>query len=210
MRKREGEPSTYSVPVARRVPKIEQIKVSGPFKPEPALSTEDYQEILRIVKNMVHVMELSPHAFLSMGEEDLRSHFLVQLNGAFQGQATGETFNFQGKTDILIRVDGKNIFIGECKFWKGEKAFLATIDQLLSYLSWRDTKTAVILFNRNADFTAVLAKIAETGPKHPNFKRDLGKSDESTFRYVFVQPNDPNREVTLTVMAFDIPTAAAG
>lgn len=78
------------------------------------------------------------------------------------------------------------------------------------YLSWRDTKTAVILINRNADFTVVLAKIAETGPKHPNFKRDLGKSDESTFRCVFVQPNDTNREIPLTVMAFDIPTAPRG
>jgi hypothetical protein len=65
----------------------------------------------------------------------------------------------------------------------------------------------VILFNRNADFSAVLAKIAESTPKHPHFKRDLGKSDETTFRYMFVQPNDPNREITLTVMAFDIPTA---
>ena len=210
MKKREGHPSTYAIPVSRRAPKIEQIKVTGDFKPEPALSTEDYQEILQIVRNMVRVMELSPHAFVSMGEEDLRSHFLVQLNGVFQGQATGETFNFQGKTDILIHVEGKNVFIGECKFWKGEKAFLATIDQLLSYLSWRDTKTAVIIFNRNADFTAVLAKIAETVPKHPNFKRDLSMSDDSTFRYVFVQPNDSNREVVLTVMAFDIPTALAG
>jgi len=209
MKKREGVPSTYAVPVARRVPKIEQIKTSGAFKPEPALSAEDYEEILRIMKNMVHVMELSPHAFSAMGEEDMRSHFLVQLNGAFQGQATGETFNFQGKTDILIRVDGKNIFIAECKFWKGEKSFLATLDQLLSYLSWRDTKAAVVMFNRNADFSAVLAKIAETGPKHPNFKRDLGKQGESTFRYVFVQPNDPNREITLTVMAFDIPAGTS-
>jgi hypothetical protein len=66
----------------------------------------------------------------------------------------------------------------------------------------------VILFNRNADFTGVLAKNAETGPKHPNFKRELGRSDESTFRYVFIQPNDPNREIVLTVMAFDVPTAA--
>ncbi len=209
MKKREGVPSTYAVPVARRVPKIEQIKTSGAFKPEPALSAEDYEEILRIMKNMVHVMELSPHAFSAMGEEDMRSHFLVQLNGAFQGQATGETFNFQGKTDILIRVDGKNIFIAECKFWKGEKSFLATLDQLLSYLSWRDTKAAVVMFNRNADFSAVLAKIAETAPKHPNFKRDLGKQDESTFRYVFVQPNDPNREIMLTVMAFDIPAGTS-
>jgi hypothetical protein len=65
------------------------------------------------------------------------------LNGVFEGQATGETFNFQGKTDILIRAQGKNIFIAECKFWKGEKVFLETIDQLLSYLSWRDSKAAI-------------------------------------------------------------------
>ena len=94
----------------------------------------------------------------------------------YEGDATGETFNFDGKTDILIRKDGKNVFIAECKFWKGEKAFLETIDQLLSYLSWRDTKTAVVVFNRNAGFSAVLAKIAEITPEHPNFKRDLGKS----------------------------------
>jgi hypothetical protein len=154
----------------------------------------------------VRVMELSPRAFIDMGEEDLRSHFLVQLNGAFQGEATGETFNFQGKTDILIRAEGKNIFIAECKFWKGEKAFLEAIDQLLSYLSWRDTKAALLIFNRNADFTAVLAKIAEITPKHPNVKRDFGKSDESSFQYVFAQPNDPNREIKLAVLAFDIPT----
>jgi hypothetical protein len=210
MKKREGMATTYAVPVTRRAPKIEQVKAGGAFKPEPALSEEDYGEILRIMKNMVQVMELSPHAFLDMGEEDLRSHFLVQLNGAFKWQATGETFNFQGKTDILIWVDGRNVFIAECKFWKGEKAFLGTIDQLLSYLSWRDTKAAVLVFNRNAGFTAVLAKIAEVAPKHPNFKRDLGKSGESTFRYVFAQPNDANREITLTVLAFDVPTQTAG
>jgi hypothetical protein len=210
MKKREGVPTTYAVPVARRTPKIDQIKVEGPFKPEPALSGEDYEEILRIMKNMVQVMELSPQAFHGMGEEDLRSHFLVQLNGAFKGQATGETFNYQGKTDILIRVDGRNVFIAECKFWKGEKVFLGTIDQLLSYLSWRDTKAAVLVFNRNAGFSAVLAKIAEVAPKHPNFKRDLGKSGESTFRYVFAQPNDANREITLAVLTFDIPTDPAG
>lgn len=208
LKKREGVPLTYSVPVTRRVPKIEQIQVSGPFAPEPALSNEDYEEILRIMQNMVQVMELSPHAFHNMGEEDLRSHFLVQLNGAFQGQATGETFNFQGKTDILMRFQGKNVFIAECKFWKGEKAFLATLDQLLSYLSWRDTKAAVLIFNRNADFSAVLTKIGETAPKHPLFKRDRGKSGESVFRYVFAQPNDSNREIILTVLPFDIPTQA--
>jgi len=209
LKKREGVPLTYSVPVTRRVPKIEQIKVSGSFSPEPTLATEDYEEILHIMQNMVQVMELSPHAFHDMGEEDLRSHFLVQLNGAFKGQATGETFNFQGKTDILMRDQGKNVFIAECKFWKGEKAFLATLDQLLSYLSWRDTKAAVVIFNRNADFSSVLAKIRETVPKHQHFKRDRSGSGESAFRYIFGQPNDSNREIILTVLAFDIPTQLA-
>jgi hypothetical protein len=33
------------------------------------------------------------------------------------------------------------------------------------------------------------------------------KPDESAFRYVFAQPTDKNREITLTVLAFDIPKA---
>jgi hypothetical protein len=40
-------------------------------------------------------------------EEDLRQHFLAQLNGHFEGSATGETFNYEGKTDILIRERGR-------------------------------------------------------------------------------------------------------
>jgi len=102
----------------------------------------------------------------------------TRINGQYEGQATGATFNFEGKTDILLRVDGKNAFIAECKFWTGEKQFLETIDQLLGYLSWRDTKAAILLFNRNQNFSA---------------RRDLGKSHESTFRHL---------------LAFDVPPAA--
>jgi hypothetical protein len=36
MKRREGAPNTYTVPIKRRVPKIEEIKVEGVFKPEPA------------------------------------------------------------------------------------------------------------------------------------------------------------------------------
>jgi hypothetical protein len=64
----------------------------------------EYEEILQIMKNMAQGMERSPHEFAGMGEETLRSHFLVQRNGVYEGQATRETFNFEGNTDILIRV----------------------------------------------------------------------------------------------------------
>ena len=206
IKRRDGMPTTYSVPVERRKPKIERPPAStGKFQPEPVLALEEYENILTIVRNMVRVMEQSPKAFEKMGEEDLRTHFLVQLNGQYEGRATGETFNFQGKTDILIREEDRNVFIAECKFWHGEKQFLETIDQLLSYLSWRDTKAAVFLFNRNANFSDVLTKIGEIVPKHKYFKRDLGKRGESEFRYMFSHPDDPNRELILTVLAFDVP-----
>jgi hypothetical protein len=66
----------------------------------------------------------------------------------------------------------------------------------------------LLVFNRNADFSGALAKIRETLPKHTHFKRDLGASGESKFCYVFAQPKDSNREIILTVLAFDIPTEA--
>jgi hypothetical protein len=201
---------TYSLPARKRVPKIEQIPSSNQqFKPEPALVTEDYEDILRIISNMAIVMEQSPSAFIGMNEESLRTHFLVQLNGQYEGQATGETFNFEGKTDILIRVEGRNIFIAECKFWTGPKEFLAAIDQLLSYLSWRDTKAALIVFSRNANFTDVLTTISRTVPTHAHWKRTVKESADTGFRYIFKQPGDVSREVILTVLAFNIPTQPA-
>jgi hypothetical protein len=89
------------------------------FKPEPVLDEKNYRAILEVIQSMAMVMERSPTAFAAMGEEDLRQHFLVQLNGHFEGAASGETFNYQGKTDILIREQDRNIFIAECKFWRG-------------------------------------------------------------------------------------------
>ncbi|MGH9426815.1 MAG: hypothetical protein ACRD2L_11010, partial [Terriglobia bacterium] len=206
IKRREGAPTTYAVPISRRRPRVERPKVTEQaFAPEPTLALEDYEHILSIMRNMVTVMELSPRAFAHMGEEDIRAQFLVQLNGQYEGGATAETFNFEGKTDILLRADGRNVFIAECKVWHGEKELLNAIDQLLSYLSWRDTKTALLIFNRNVNFTDVLKKVASVVPSHRCFKRAIDKLDESTFRYIFRQLNDPNRELVVTVMAFDIP-----
>ena len=206
-KRREDASRTYAVPQVRRKATIQRPRVTTeePFQPEPALADTAYENILEIIQNMVAVMERSPHAFAEMGEEDLRQHFLVQLNGQYEGQATGETFNYTGKTDILIRVNGKNIFIAECKFWKGPKGLVDTVDQLLSYASWRDTKTAILLFNRDRQFSTVLAKIPNAIENHPCFKRRVSVEEETVFRYVFHQPDDPNRELLLTILAFDIP-----
>ncbi|MEP2890927.1 hypothetical protein [Tateyamaria sp.] len=206
VRKREDAKNTYSAPNVRRKVAVRQPTPSTkPFKPEPVLEEKEYQHILGVLNNMVHVMEQSPAAFSKMDEESLRTHFLVQLNGHYEGNATGETFNFDGKTDVLIKADGKNIFIGECKFWRGEKAHGETIDQLLGYVSWRDTKTAILVFNRNKDFSGMLPKVKDSTTSHPNCKRLIEQLSETSWRYLFSQPDDSNREMIITVQVYNVP-----
>lgn len=205
LRQRADAPKTYTAPVERKKIKSFPATAIEPFVPEPALAIDEYEHILSIISNMVLVMERSPNAFRDMKEEDIRQHFLVQLNSQYEGQATGETFNYEGKTDILIRANNKNIFIAECKFWRGEKTLLETIDQLLRYASWRDTKTAILIFNRNKNFSEVVHAIPESVKQHTNFKRQVSCKGETNSRYIFGQVNDPNREITITIMAFDVP-----
>jgi len=211
IKRTKGASQTYAVPSIVRKTKINKPVVNkGEAKREPILPSEEYENILTIVQNMVLVIERSPKAFSDMSEENLRQHFLVQLNGQYEGQAIGETFNFGGKTDILIRYEGKNVFIAECKFWKGEKDLLKTVDQLLSYTSWRDTKTAILLFNKNKDFSSVLDKITPTISSHVcyiggNTLKERKLKEGTIFSFVFHQPNDNNKKLLLTVMAFNIP-----
>lgn len=211
IKQRADLPETYSIPSIRKKPRIEPPKAPRePFKPEPVLSLEEYESILEIIYNMALVMERSPKTFSKLKEEEIRDHFLMMLNAHYEGQATGETFNYGGKTDILIRVEGKNVFIAECKFWKGKKKLIEAIDQLLGYTSWRDTKTAILLFNKNQDFGSVLKKIDPTAKTHLCYKREWNMKsnklkDETIFSYIFHQPQDVNREIILTIMAFDVP-----
>lgn len=206
LRRRENAAKTYTTHTVQRKPKVTISRASKePYVPEPALDAEEYEHILEVIRNMVLVMERSPEAFKNMKEEDLRQHFLVQLNGQYQGQATGETFNFEGKTDILIREEGKNLFIAECKFWQGPKTLLETIDQLLGYTSWRDTKTAILLFNRDRQLSTVLKKVPGVIADHPNCKRQIEYCSETEFRFIMHHRDDPNRELILTVLIFEVP-----
>lgn len=205
IKKRDDATHTYSSPVVRRIsPKI-PIATATPYVPEPELVMAEYENILSIVKMTARMLERSPHAFKGMEEEHLRDQFLVPLNSHYEGQASGETFNFNGKTDILIQTEGRAIFIAECKIWRGSKALLDALDQILGYATWRDTKIALIIFNRNKDFTDVLYKIPETVKSHPNFKRKITYGDETTFRFIVAHKDDRNRELTLTVLAFEVP-----
>lgn len=206
IRRRDDAPKTYAVPTTRRtVTPTLPPATTAQFKPEPVWASDQYEHALKVMQDMALVMERSPHAFKSMDEEALRQHFLVQLNGQFEGKASGETFNMSGKTDILLREGDRNVFIAECKFWKGPKAYGDAIDQLLSYATWRDSKAAILVFNRGTDTSTVLKGIDTTTRAHKNFKRAANWPHESGFRYILHSNEDTNREMTITVLAFHVP-----
>lgn len=153
------------------------------------------------------MFERLPSTYAKKEEEHLRDHILLTLGAAVIGSATGETFNKRGKTDILVRnlVSGSNEFVGECKFWRGEVVYHRAIDQLLSYLSWRDNKAAVILFVPNKGFSNVLQSIRDSTPRHRQFLRLESEADDSWFNYIFNMSGEPNREIQLAVMAYHMP-----
>ena len=126
---RQGAPPTYISPAVRR--KIPQIvtTATGTFQPEPTIAEAEYQNILSIIENMSFVMERNPRVFSSAPEETIRDHYLVQLNGQYEGTATGETFNGVGHTDILVRDGSTNLFVAEWRradarrFWAARRSF---------------------------------------------------------------------------------------
>lgn len=206
MRKPADQPTTYAAQVRRRlVARKPEVSAGTPVIPEPVLQRDDYEHILGVMKHMSLMMERSPSTFAGMKEEAFRDHFLVTLNGHYEGDATGETFNHAGKTDILLRHEGSNIFVAECKFWSGGAGLLATFDQLLSYTTWRDTKTAIVLLNRERKMSTVLAQIEAVAAEHPCFARSEGSQSEGDFRFVFKHPKDPGREIYVAVLCFDVP-----
>ncbi len=201
---RAGAPLTYISPkVRRKLPTITGLL--GTFQPEPTIAEAEYQNILGIIENMSFVMERNPRVFSTAPEETIRDHYLVQLNGQYEGSATGETFNGHGHTDILVRDGSANLFIAECKIWHGQKQFTEAIGQLFGYVTWRDTKTAIIVFNRNQATTPVVDTIKTAIEAHPNYKRDAALENPTRLRAVFGKPDDPARDIIITVVVVPIP-----
>jgi hypothetical protein len=198
IRRRDNAPDTFKAPVERR-----KLPIRKPGS--SPLPMEEYEHILYVMTSMASVMERSPKAFAKIGEEDLRIHFLVQLNGQYEGQATGETFNLGGKTDILIRIANQNIFVAECKYWTGEKGFLDALVQLFGYLTWRDTKAAIALFNKSREPTKVVRQIPSIIRKHESFIELLPYESDSGSRFRLHHPEDSEKEVLLTVLVFNVP-----
>ena len=201
LRRRDNAPETFRLPEKPKQLTPKPVKVDKSY----VLDEADYQNILKICESMSLVMERSPSVFIEAGEEHIRVHYLVQLNGQYQGEATGETFNHVGDTDILIRHENKNVFVAECKFWGGYEAMKKTADQLLGYTTWRDTRTALIIFNRNLDFTNVISEAQRAMKDHQHYKSGPAEESETRLRYIFSHPEDKQRDIIVTLLLFNMP-----
>lgn len=205
VRKRVDGSEKTIVPVQRKQLPVPSQAVA-PSVREFLLGMAEYEDILATITSMVKVMERTPEVFARMDEEPLRTILLVALNGIYQGQATGETFNGHGKMDILIRKNDKNVFIAECLMWKGPKYLLSKMDeQLFQYGVWRDSKLALIVFNRGVEFTHTIKTMKETVKAHPQCVKELNYPHESGARYEFRRHDDVDKHFILTALAFNVP-----
>jgi len=174
--------------------------ISSPaFAPEPAISDEGFAAILAEIESVTTAVQRLPKTFTAMPEESLRDVLLVILNNRF-GPASGETFSRKGKTDIFIPYGGdeRAVFIAECKWWTGPKAFRDAIDQLLGYLTWRDSRASLIVFVKSGNPSAIGEKATAEVQKHGSFKRMKETTKRPTF--TLANPTDTTREVHLALL----------
>lgn len=198
--------ATFAIPVSRiRLFRKPNLPEEREFALSPTVSQQTYKSILYTIYQVGKSMEKKPSLYVHKDEEGLRDFFLVHLESHYTGlSATAETFNKGGKTDIIIKYeDGTNVFVAECKIWKGAIGFHAGITQLFErYLTWRDSKAAVIFFVPNKNFSTAFETAKEEIHKHHLFVKENGQTGETSLSYIFKLSAEDDKQVYLEVIFF--------
>jgi hypothetical protein len=188
------------VPMTRTSPPS-VVRREGPDRvPEYLIEDARYEDILRVCQSWALAMERSPGTARRLDEESIRDLLLMVLNSTWEGRASAELFNGEGKTDILIRVDDRNVFIAEFKIWHGPKAASEAIDQLLRYLVWRDSKAALVMIIKNRDATAVLSKLDDAVRSHTSFILAKDSAHPERRSDYVLRAADGERTISLAVL----------
>jgi hypothetical protein len=207
-RRGEAGKKTYipDVLVRRPAPSLPETRADDkPPQLEPVLDEGVFEHILGVIRMQSLQMEQSPGTYAGMGEEDRRQTLVGTLNTHYAGRAHAEAFNNDGKTDILVRHEGRNLFICECKFWSGVEGFRDTIDQLFRYTGWRDTKLAIVMFVREKGLTSILTKAKTALAEHPTFVAWKNAATETELRATVHWPGDEERLADLNAFFVHTP-----
>jgi hypothetical protein len=208
VRARPDAPGPITPPPVRRRPAA--LRAIAPEAPPPPPIGEDdldhlYTQILESTRAMGRSLERTPTSFAAKTEEELRDHFLLILNTNYEDQAYGEAFNKDGKTDILIRVEGRTVFIAECKWWSGKVGIATALAQLYGYATWRDSRLALIFFVRAKDVTSVFDTAATTIGDRAEIDELSSDAEQRELRCQLHWPDDKDRHAELTVQFFHMP-----
>lgn len=198
-------PNTKPI-VLKKVKKKKEISFPSKKEPEKNYEISDvhYENIKSIISLACVSMEKTARTFSKLLEEELRDIILSNLNTHYQGTASGETFNKVGKTDIYIPFENKAAYVAECKIWHGSKKFVEAVDQLCSYTTWRETKTSLIIFNKeNKDFESLLDSIDQT-LKASDRSKNIIRLEHNQWQGVFSKESDSKDTLTINVMAYDL------
>ena len=201
LKKSKNAPTSAPVPLKRVTRK--PVEKPGFRQPEPeyCISNEDYSNILNIIHGVCSSMEATARTFIKNDEEELRDFIITTLGTHYENAVTGETFRKIGKTDIHVIFENKAAFIGECKIWHGIKKFSEALDQLFGYSTWKDLKTALIVFNKdNKDFSSISRTIeCWIQENTKQFKVRNGNMWEC-----ILHREDTNTDVVLSIAVYDI------
>jgi len=163
---------------------------------------EDVIGTIRAFANALERMPSTANQLLSVNEESVRDVLLFALNANYKGAAVAEAFSGYGKTDVLLRWQDRDAFIGECKIWNGSARLGEAVSQLLErYTIWRDTRVALIVFFRSKRATDAIASAQDAVHRHPQYCGKL-PSDEPERRQDFFMNSirDSGRTVRLALL----------
>lgn len=181
------------------------IKPEPKKRKEPILNKNSVVNLIHYIRNSCLSFEITPEVFSKHNEEELRNIILGHLNAIFGGEATGETFNKLGKTDISLRIAEGNVLIIECKYWHGKKKYIDGISQLFRYLTWRQNYGILVTFARRRGFTEVIRKAKEATQEHGIFI-SISISERSTSEFVTEHrfPDDVEKKVEIHHLLFNL------
>ena len=193
--------SIHPIQLTRTVKQPPAKPASKPLPTEYTIADQDYNRIVEIIYSAGTTMEKTARSYYGTKlEEELRDVLLLAINTQYEN-ASGETFRRVGKTDIRIEMENQAAYIAECKIWHGAKAFDEAVSQLMSYCTWRDTKTSLVIFNKTTkDFSKVLKEISRWLSEHA---KSIVQKKPNMWTCQ-VHKEDANTDVRINIAVFDL------
>lgn len=203
LKENTSAPQLQSIPLTLKktslsFPKVKKVEENW------QVEEKDYLNIKNIISTVCLSFEHAPSACQKLNEGELRDFLLASLNTHYDSLATGETFSKNGKTDIRIQFKNKSAYIAECKIWHGISEIKKAIKQLVSYTTWRDVKTSLIVFNKeNKDFSLLIEKL-DTFIKEDSLFVNYNKISKNEWQCTIKKEEDSLEKVQLHIILCDI------